>query len=406
MNPGDSVTTALQSYLDQKDYFRLKTTLEETSPRLSVTNRAYFEAFVDNAFGHAESSRDLVKGLLDNPHLTLTERQQFRLWILQGNNYYKLGQYLLARQTCDTLLARYKNLVDDAEDLLNNRMLWGALEDVPPMEIHLPVDQPSPIPWKRDAGGLMNVPVRKDTSTYDFVFDTGAGLSTISESFAHQLRLRLKTAELDVQSSTGIHNRSTLAVADSLYLGSILLKNVVFLVLPDAHLSFPQIHYTIHAILGMPVICQLEEVRINRDGTMRVTPAVTPSASNLALDGWTPIISVGAAGDTLSFYLDTGANTTELLSPFFHKYAQYVLASGQLAVSHRGGAGGVVKTDVYRLKDFPLFVGGQKVTLPSVDALAHAARDEKYYGSIGQDVISQFPEMVMNFRYMYVSFLQ
>jgi hypothetical protein len=418
----DSAFTQLQTFLDQKDYFRLRATLEEKAPQLSVRDRAYFEAFVDNAFGHMESSQELIRGLLGSNYLSLTERQQYLLWILLGNNYYKMGQYRLARESCDSLLLRYKNLVDasQSEDLANNRMLWHALEDVPPMEV-VPGGQPnlpgghsdpsadhSSIPWKRDAAGLMNVPVRKDTSIYDFVFDTGAGLSTISETFAHQLRLRLRAAEVDVQSSTGIHNRSTLAVADSLYLGNILLKNVVFLVLPDDRLSFPQIHYSIRAILGMPVICLLQEVHIRREGTLSITAPVNAQSSNLAMDGWTPIVSVGAAGDTLSFYLDTGATTTDLFSPYYHKHLGQVLQSGRPEISRRGGAGGIVKTEVYRLTDFPLSVGGQQIRLPHIDVLARPANEsegEKYYGTLGQDVIGQFPEMVLNFKYMYLAFL-
>ena len=404
----DSAFTRLQTFLDQKDYFRLRTALEEAAPLLSVDNRAYFQAFVDNAFAHTQSSRELVKELLTGGHTLLTERQQYALWILQGNNYYKNGQYRLARESCDTLLLRYKNLVEASrrDELLNNRMLWQALEDIPPMEV-IPGEHTG-IRWTRDAAGLMNVPVRKDTATYNFVFDTGAGLSTISESFARQLGLRLRAADVDVRGSTGVHNKSTLAVADSLYLGNILLKNVVFLVLPDAQLAFPQIHYAIRAILGMPVICRLQEVHILRDGTLHILPSSASRPSNLALDGWTPVVSVGAAGDTLSFYLDTGSTTTDLFSPYFHKHLDEILRSGQAEISKRGGAGGVVKDDVYRLNEFNLSVGGQQITLPHIDVLTHPADEsegEQYYGSLGQDVIGLFPEMVLNFKYMYLAFL-
>jgi len=407
--PGDDTTfTRLQTLLDQKDYFRLRTALEEAAHQLSVKDRAYFQAFVDNAFGHTETSLELVRGLLRGNHMFLTKRQQYLLWILLGNSYYKTGAYRLARESCDSLLIRYKDLVDSSgsEDLANNRVLWQALEDVPPMEVR--TGPPSAIRWKRDAAGLMNVPVRKDTATYDFVFDTGAGLSTISEHFARQLHLRLRAAEVDVQSSTGIHNRSTLAIADSLYLGNILLKNVVFLVLPDAELAFPQIHYSIRAILGMPVICQLQEVHILRDGTLNIASSAGPQPSNLALDGWTPVTSVRTVDDTLSFYLDTGATTTDLLSPYFHKHLEQVTRLGHLEVSKRGGAGGVVKTDVYRLNDFTLTAGGQQVTLPYIDVSARPASEvegENYYGTLGQDVIGRFGEMVLNFKYMYLAFL-
>jgi predicted aspartyl protease len=396
----------LQALLDQNDYFRLKTTLEREGARLSVTDRAYFQAFADNAFARNEWSLKAVSALLETKTGTLTEKQRMGLWYLQEDNYYKLGQYKRAVACCDTLLAHYQDLMDTTQrkDLANSRVLWQALADVPPQEVLL--SGATSIRWTRDVAGLMNVPVRKDTSSYNFVFDTGAGLSTISERFADRLGLRRRAVTLDVASSTGIHNTSTLTVADSLYLGTALLKNVVFLVLPDSQLSFPSIHYAIKAILGLPVIWQLQEIHIVKDGTLTIRQADHALPSNLALNGWETIVSVVTGGDTLSFQFDTGATTTDLYSSYLDRHRAQVLREGKPETSKRGGAGGVVATDVYRLKDVHLEVGGRSLTLPHVDVLAHAVdgKGEKYYGNLGQDVFSRFPEMVLNFKYMYLNF--
>lgn len=401
--PAAQPATRLQALLDQKDFFRLKTALDEEGGKLTTEERAYFQAFVDNVFARNEWSLKAVSALLETRSGALTEKQRCGLWLLQEDNYYKLGLYKQAVDCCDTLLGSYPAAMDSnrRKNLDNDRQLWSALEDVPPQEVVLP--PAVSIRWTRDAAGLMNVPVRKDTATFDFIFDTGAGLSTISESFADKLRLRKREVAVDVQSSTGKHNTSKLAVADSLYLGTILLKHVVFLVLPDEQLTFPSIHYSIKAILGLPVIWQLQEVHILKDGTLTLKQADHPMPSNLALDGWAPVVSVVTRSDTLVFNFDTGSTSTDFFSTYLERHRAEVLREGKRETSHRGGAGGTVATEVYRLKNVAFQVGGRSLTLPKVDVIVDTP-EEQYDGTLGQDVFSQFPEMVLNFKYMYLNF--
>jgi len=102
----DPIVDRLQAYLDQKDYFRLKMVLAEEAPHLPDHTRTYFQAFVDNAFADNVSSMKAVKTLLQTD-TGLTEKQQYALWSLQEDNYYKIGEYRLARESCDTILHRY-----------------------------------------------------------------------------------------------------------------------------------------------------------------------------------------------------------------------------------------------------------------------------------------------------------
>ena len=87
---GDSAY--LQSLLDQKDYFRLKTALDQEGPGLGMEQRAYFQAFVDNVFARNDWSQKGVHALLETG-TTLTKKQRSDLWHLQEDNYYKMGRY-------------------------------------------------------------------------------------------------------------------------------------------------------------------------------------------------------------------------------------------------------------------------------------------------------------------------
>ena len=176
-------------------------------------------------------------------------------------------------------------------------MLWRALREVPPQQISL---QNTKIPWKRDVAGLMNIPVSLEGQQDDFVFDTGANLSTIAESYAKQLHLKFIPTKVDLGSSTSITSKASLAVASHLQIGNTELQNVVFLVLPDEQLSFPQIHYAIHGIIGFPVISHLGEVHILQNGEIHFSKGTGISHKhNLAMDELLPIIALCKGKDLL-----------------------------------------------------------------------------------------------------------
>src|SRR5207237_3830724 len=109
---------------------------------------------------------------------------------------------------------------------------------------------------------LLNVPVEINAQKMDFVFDTGANISTVSASTAQKLGLRIIEADIAVGSSTDIKVKSKLGVAPEIKVGQVTLKNVVFLVLEDKALTFPQINYQINGIVGFPVIEAFREITL------------------------------------------------------------------------------------------------------------------------------------------------
>ena len=72
-----------------------------------------------------------------------------------------------------------------------------------------------------------------------------------------------------------------------------------------------------------------------------------------------------------------------------------------------GGAGGSIDVKGFILDDVILSIGNTKATLDKVRLIAEEIKDKDnyFYGNIGQDVINQFDEMVINFESMYIEFL-
>src|SRR5438270_12536001 len=103
----------------------------------------------------------------------------------------------------------------------------------------------------------MEIPVRNEAGAFSGVFDTRANISTITQTCAKKLGLRLLSVSYNEGSgATGIQFKTGLGVADSLYIGDLLVRNVVFQVMPDSILYIAPVKFQLNMIIGFPVIAQ------------------------------------------------------------------------------------------------------------------------------------------------------
>jgi hypothetical protein len=203
---------------------------------------------------------------------------------------------------------------------------------------------------------------------------------------------------------TGNQFKVGLGVADSLYIGQVLVRNAVFQVMPDSILYLAPVHFQLNIIVGMPIIADLQEVQIYTDGRMVIPPLPAPGdLHNMAFDGLDPIILLPSAIDTLLYHFDTGASSTILYATWFDSHRAAILRSAIKKRAGFAGAGGTQTKDIYLLPSFPLSLGGKTVIIDSVSVLTEKiSPGERFYGNVGQDFMSQFKEFTLDFRYMYV----
>jgi hypothetical protein len=320
------------------------------------------------------------------------------------------------------------------KDVKNELLIRNALKGTPAQE--RVVGDSTTVRWTKDAIGLIEVPVVAGGQTVDAIFDTRANISSITRTYAEKLHLRLFDVSYTEGSGiTGIEFKVGLGVADSLYIGKLLVRNVVFQVMPDSILYIAPIKFQLNVILGFPLIAGLEEVKFYKDGRLIIPErgggdarglgmdsgdrdgrrrslgtdggerslAMDGVGHNLAMDGLDPVLALVTEKDTLSFHFDTGAGTSILYAGYFHKYEGMIRRSAIKKSQSFGGAGGVEKKDVYILPAMRLALGQKTVTVDSVSVLTDKIfPGEKLYGNIGRDFMNQFDEIIFNFRDMYV----
>jgi hypothetical protein len=401
-NPGKTFDKKLETLLDQKDYFRLETELKAVNGSIDDKQKKYFQCFLDNAFNRNDEAIANIDNILQKYSSGLPDSLKAALLLLQADSYYKRFQYAKAAINDSIILSNFITSIDTSliADIKNDLLMRKALQDIPPQETI--VNNETILHWKKDGMGLVEIPVRFSKEDYNCVVDTKANLSCITESYASKLGLKILDVSIDEGSLiTGINFKSSLGVADSLYIGNILVKNAVFLVMPDATLRFPP--FSIHIIIGFPIIEQLGEIEFYKDG--RMTIPASPSESdlhNFALDGLIPILSLQAGNDTLCFDLDLGATNTVLYSTYFEKYKETILRDGKQKNIKLGGAGGSRKKEVYTIPVINLSIQNKTASIRKVDILTQkTSPHERSYGNLGQDFTGKLDGFILNFKSMY-----
>lgn len=385
--------------------------------------KKYFELREELKKGHKETSEILFyKGALFNKfNIPDSAAIYLNLYAKTGSNdellaetyslladtYAKTFQYKKSAEASGYWLANYKNTVDSGQldDILQGIKLWKACSSVPPQVISQKEDLDLLI--IRDIAGLMNLPVIIGTDTVNFVFDTGANVSTITKTYARKLNLQMMNDSLEVGAITGANVYVRPGVAPLLKIGNAEVKNAIFLVIDDEALAFPQANYQINGIIGFPIIEGFGELTVFKNDRLHI-PAVkgTHETQNMVLEELTPYV-IGKYGDrTLYFSFDTGAKSTLLYSAFLKDFENTVKENSTEQEIGVGGAGGSKRIKTFEFSNFQIIMGGKEVNLEKVSVLSENMLEDKdhLYGNLGQDVIAQFDSMTLNFRTMSLIF--
>jgi len=99
---------------------------------------------------------------------------------------------------------------------------------------------------------------------------------------------------------------------------------------------------------------------------------------------------------------DTGANASNLTKQYYDRYQEKIKDDMVLRdKSVQGAGGGTQQKETYTLNKFSYTIGTKNNVLPQIDI---ELSDSKFDGLLGQDMISVFDTMILNFKYMYIDF--
>lgn len=394
----------LKGLYDKKQYFDLRDRLREFQSEKSI-ELIFYRGAVANKFNASKDSIKLLNHYLKNA--SPKDEHLKECYSLLADNYVKTYQYAKAADTYKKLLRDFANQLDkeDKADYENVAKLWGALSNVPPQKIGFKGN--SIIQGVQEPLGL-TVPLEINGNKKEFlIFDTGANLSTVTESLAQKLKLQIIETQIDVTSITGEKVKAKLGIAKKLKLGNATAQNVVFIIFPDVALYIKPIPFQINGFIGFPLIEALRKITWTRNNTILISAnPQDKSEQNLALDGLTPLIEGSFDGKRMAFGFDTGASNSSLYPPFFKAFEAEITKNGMLTSEKITGVGGSKEIKAYLMKDLKMNFAGKDTNFAKVEILTEKTTDSSqyFYGNIGRDLIEQFEKMTLNFQTMSVIF--
>jgi hypothetical protein len=326
---------------------------------------------------------------------------------LKNDNYIKTFNYDLAYTTSRTLTTEYKKYFteDELNDEINAQKIWQSLKGQPAQSIE--TFSTIMIPTVKDKAGLITTSVSANGTTSDFVFDTGAGISCITETSANKMGLKiLPDINVFVESFTGQENKVLIGIAPEIKLGELTIRNTFFLVYPDSAFTFAEGAYVINGIIGFPIAKELGTIIIEKDKlSFSKNGKSYNQEKNFFVDQLRAIIMLTYKGKTFPYNFDSGAKISEFNKSFYESYKTYLDKKGNLETTKSAGAGGQeISSEVLVLKNEELLIDKTIIKMKKikVDRNSFGIYGKVNYGNIGQDLIGQFKKVTLSFEHNYL----
>ena len=399
------VIAQIDSLIEQKNFFSARDLYKRHYRDMSIFDQLKTGVFLDHAFNKSDSSAHKAEMLFSLYEDRLNDSLKYKIEALAHINYSRDFLYKDAKESLKNLLAGYVRFMkeDEKENYQNTLLIWEALQDQPKQFVDKKDSLNMPI--IRDKAGLQNIQISSGKAIKNFIFDTGANISTITESTAEEFGVKELPGSFEVDAVTGNKIQSRIGIAPQLELGSITIHNAIFLILPDEALAFPQIDYQINGILGFPVLEAMDEIQITRDDRFIVPVNQSNSKEkNLALDFLTPLLYLKTRNSAGVYTFDTGANKTMLYNNFLQQNRQeFNGTEPELDYTFGGAGGAITKKGIYTT--FTPEINGKIIEIDSVIVLKEPITSKNFFfGNLGQDLINKFEKMIINFDRMFIRF--
>jgi predicted aspartyl protease len=255
-------------------------------------------------------------------------------------------------------------------------------------------------------GANLSVPISINDKLANFVLDTDANMSTLSESEAKRLGMLILDGTVAVVGVTGETKAGgRMAVARDLTIGNFHFKNVAFFIIGDDQEPFVDFPAGKRGIIGIPVILALQTLRWRHEGKIEIgfaSPARDLSRANICFNNEDPVTQIEFQRHKLEFVMDTGGEDSELWPPFAKEFAGLLNQVGKRDSTTLTGFEGSKDVDVVTLPEVRFTLGGFNDVLRSARVLTKptVALSNWFYGRAGMDLLNQAQTVTIDFNAM------
>ncbi|HYN06254.1 MAG TPA: retropepsin-like aspartic protease [Vicinamibacterales bacterium] len=253
---------------------------------------------------------------------------------------------------------------------------------------------------RHDKDGYLTLPISIDGKTDDFIFDTGALQSTVTEREARKLGLTIQDDPRTLIDISGTRTTFRTAVAKEVMLGSMTFRNVSFAVItPGGALADAEF-----GIIGLPIIVAMGGINWSNSGTAEFGGPFPGSGGepNLVFDRSRLVLRAEVLGKGVLATFDTGANSTDLNANFANLFPD-IVATGRKGSADLNGIGGTQTFASVELPELIFTIGSSRLPLrPAVITMQQnsVAGGECCIANAGHDLLKQGQGFLLNLAAM------
>jgi predicted aspartyl protease len=373
----------LRALYDAHAWFDLRRKLGGLNPLL-------YRGAVAAVFAQRDEAERLLRPVINN---TPQSEEALQACEFLAHLYIQTGQY--ARLAADTQ-RRLKDFPERPE-LQRDQAALRPLLALPDQ-----VTARTGFAVLKHDGGLFS-PMSINGKPAAYFFDTGAGVSAMSESEARRLGMTIQDDTGKMGTSTGQQTSFRTAVATELKWGAVELQNVSFAVFRDDQEPWKDLPEGRRGLIGIPALLAVQRIRWSHDGMLEVGVSNHVTAArkpNLCFDDDQLIATLSCQGRDVWTRLDTGAVDTELWLKFAEAFPELLRTKGTKSFKEMHGIGHAEKTEAISLPNLSLALGGKEVSLRPALVLLKQPGPKRCLGNVGMDLLKQAPSFEIDFRTM------
>jgi predicted aspartyl protease len=251
--------------------------------------------------------------------------------------------------------------------------------------------------------GSTFLPLKLNGKDARFFFDTGAGISVLTESEVKELGLVAQTVSSTMGDSSGKGVTGfRVALVNNVVIGALHLRNVPFLVLSDDGEPWNSLPLNRRGIIGLPILLAMRTLRWTPTGSFELgfpSQVLHVATCNMLFHNSNPVIDVRVEGKHLDFTLDTGAIDTDL-NPPFAKALPALMKTGTPEKRTIEGVGGTTEGDSILLPSVSFQIGGHPVVLSPTHVFTDHGNGTWAAGNMGMDMLKQSSAFTLDFESM------
>jgi predicted aspartyl protease len=363
-----------------RQWFELRSALTRTSPALM--RGAVATAFNDPTAGGL--LKDIVRS---QPRSDAANAAR----VMLSQIYARTGQYRRLLQNIDEWASASPNSPELREAKEDMEMFRGR------------PDQSSGSKRRamlRHGTDSFTIPVSINGTTDDFLFDTGAAHSAMTELEAKKFGLVIQRESKVLTDGNGGTANFRTAIAPEVAVGAVRLRNVSFAVLE----ATGPLRDVEAGIAGIPILLAIGSIRWSKDGSVEIGGAPSHNISpNLVFDRHRLLLRSSVLGREILTTFDTGASSTELNTNFATQFADVVERTGKKTTQDSTGVAGTRTFDAIVLPEVIFHIAATDVRLAPASLLLHriaAGGGECCLGNAGHDLLTQGQGFSIDFSTM------